>query len=703
MIAAMATTETDEDLKQALARHQAGDLVESERLLRCVVAAEPRHPVALHHLGVIALQQNRPAIAETWLAQAVEARGDDPNIQFHRALALRAIDRLDDAATCYERAVALAPGFADAHVNLGNLRRAQGRLDDARACYERALAAAPGHAGAHNNLGTVLRELGDATAAAAAHRRALEINPRHAGAHGNLGNALVALGRIDEALACFHQALALAPELPGAQLSLASALRQANDMEAAVAALRRARVLAPADAEALSQLVHALQAVCDWDGLDALQADLVAAVEHGRIAVPFTLLSLPSTAAQQQAAARVWMAHAVAGAHPLARARTAAGARGNAPIRVGYLSSDYHEHPTSYLIAELLERHDRSRFSIHAYSTGPDDGGPSRHRVVAACNGFVDLVALSHEAAAQRIAADRIDILVDLNGCTAGARPRILAHRPAPLQVNYLGYPGTMGAGFMDYIVVDPVVAPPADQPWFDERLVHLPHSYQVNDSRRPVAPTRPTRAEVGLPADGFVFCCFNSPYKLTPSYFAVWMRLLAACDGSMLWLLEGTPAGSARLRSAAAAAGVDPARLVFAPSVRFPSHLARQPLADLCLDTLPYGGHTTASDALWSGVPLVTCRGQTFPGRVGASLLTALDLPELITASLADYENLALALACDPARLTALRARLAQHRATKPLYDCTRFTRDLERAYAAMMARHDAGEPPAPIRIEPA
>jgi protein O-GlcNAc transferase len=695
----MAITDSDDDLRRALARHQAGDLAESERLFRRVLAAAPRHAVALHHLGVIALQQGRGADAEAWLAQAGEAAPEDPAIPFHRALALKALERVDDAAACYERALALAPGLADAHVNLGNLRRGQGRLDDARACYERAIQAAPDHVGAHNNFGTVLAELGDPEAAVAAHRRALALNPRHAGALGNLGNALLALGRLDEAIDAFRRAIALAPALPGAHLNLATALRQRNDLAGAAAALRQARALQPDDAETLSQLVHTLQGLCDWDGLADLQAALVAAVERGRIAVPFTLLSLPSTAAQQQACARAWMARAVAGVRPLdAIARR----RGAEPIRVGYLSSDYHEHPTSYLIAELLERHDRRRFAIHGYSTGPDDRGPSRQRVIAACDGFVDLERIAHAKAARRIAADRIDILVDLNGCTAGARPRILAHRPAPIQVNYLGYPGTMGSAFMDYIIVDPVVAPAANQKWFDERLVELPHSYQVNDSKRPVAAERPTRALVGLPADGFVFCCFNSAYKLTPEFFAVWMRLLTAVDGSVLWLLDCAPGQSDRLRREAAARNVDPARLLFAPSVRFPQHLARLPLADLCLDTLPYGGHTTASDALWSGVPLITCRGPTFPGRVGASLLTALDLPELITEALADYENLALALARDPARLAALRARLARHRATMPLYDCARFTRDLERAYAAMIARHDAGAPPAPIRIAP-
>ena len=696
-------TAPDADLRQALARHQAGDLAEAERLFRRALAAAPRHPVALQHLGVIALQQGRAAPGAALLAQAAEAKPDDPGIQFNLALALKALDRVDDAAAHYARAIALAPGFVDAHVNLANLRRGQGRLAEARAGYERALAAAPDHAGAHNNLGALLQDLGAFEEAVVAHRRALAINPRNPGALSNLGNALVALGRTDEAIAAFRQALALNPALPHAQLGLAGALHRQRDFDGALAAMEAALAARPDHVETLCQLVNWRQQLCRWDGLAARQAELVAAVEAGAIAVPFCLLSLPSTPAHHQEAARAWMARAVAGAEPLVTPALATGARAPGPIRIGYLSSDYHEHPTAYLIAELLERHDRARFAIHGYSTGPDDRGPSRARVIAGCDAFVDLERVAHDAAARRIAADRIDILVDLNGLTQGARPRILAHRPAPLQVNFLGYPGTMGAGFMDYIIVDPVVAPAADQPWFDEQLVQLPHSYQVNDSRRPVGATRPTRAQAGLPETGFVFCCFNSSYKLSPGFLAIWLRLLAAVPGSVLWLLEFAPSASDALRRAAAAAGIEPARLVFAPSVRFPDHLARQPLADLCLDTLPYGGHTTASDALWSGVPLVTCRGATFPGRVGASLLTALGLPELITESLDDYAALALALARDPGRLGALRRRLAGARESSALFDCARYTADLERAYLAMMARREAGLAPAPITLAPA
>ena len=690
----------DGDLKQALARHQAGDLAAAERLFGRVLDTTPDHPMALQHLGVIALQQGRAEAGAALLARAATASPDDPGIQFNLALALKALDRVDDAAARYARAIALAPGFADAHVNLANLHRLQGRVDLAEAGYRRALAASPLHAGAHNNLGALLQDLGAFEAAAACHRQALAANPRNAGAHSNLGNALFALGRRDAAIASFRQALALAPGLPHALLGLANALRQAGDLEAAVATLEGALAARPDHAETLSQLVYWQQQLCRWDGLAARQAALVTEVEAGAVAVPFTLLSLPSTAAQQQTCARSWMAHTVAGAQSLEP--TARPASDTTPIRIGYLSSDYHEHPIAYLIAGLLERHDRQRFTIHGYSIGADDGGPYRRRIAAACDRFVDLEPLTHSEAARRIAADRIDLLVDLNGCTMGARPRILAHRPAPIQVNYLGYPGTMGAGFIDYAIVDPVVAPPAEQPWFDEQLVHLPHCYQANDSNRPVADGVPTRAAAGLPDAGFVFCCFNSSYKLRPAFLEIWLRLLAAVPGSVLWLLAFAPSASDRLRAVAQAGGIDPRRLVFAPSLRFPEHLARQPLADLYLDTLPYGGHTTASDALWSGVPLVACRGATFPGRVGASLLTALGLSELITESLEAYEGLALALAHDRGRLAALRRRLQDNRDRQPLYDTARFARDIERAYAAMLARHSAGLPPAPIRIDP-
>jgi predicted O-linked N-acetylglucosamine transferase (SPINDLY family) len=368
------------------------------------------------------------------------------------------------------------------------------------------------------------------------------------------------------------------------------------------------------------------------------------------------------------------------------------------PIRIGYLSADFREHAVAHLTAELFERHDRQRFEIFGYSMGPDDANAMRRRIEGGVDHFVDVKDLSNAEAAARIHHDGIDILVDLMGHTGRARTMIAAQRPAPIAVNWLGFPGTMGAAFIDYILVDAVVVPPEHQPFFAEKLVHLPHCYQANDTQRPIGAT-PTRAECGLPDQAFVFCCFNNEYKLTPRFFAIWMRLLAAVPGSILWLL-GTDAMKRNLAREAAARGIDPARLIFAGRQPLEDHLARHRLADLFLDTLPYNAHTTASDALWTGLPVLTLLGEGFPGRVAASLLGAIGLPELVTRSEEDYENMAVKLATEPLMLRGMRERLAANRLTAPLFDSAGFARRIERAYAEMWRRWRAGEAPAAFAV---
>ncbi len=399
---------------------------------------------------------------------------------------------------------------------------------------------------------------------------------------------------------------------------------------------------------------------------------------RGRLAL-FPLLSIDSTPAQQLAAARRQSATLAAPPlpkHPRHR---------KAKIRLGYLSNDFRQHPTAHLISELIERHDRRRFEVIGYSCGPDDGSPERRRLAKGFDRFTDIRLASHADAAGIIHRDEIDILVDLNGYTRGARTRILAHRPAAVQVNFLGYPGTMGADFIDYIVADAIVIPPGEERFFSETVVRLADSYQPNDRQRQIAGSTPSRGACGLPPQGFVFCCFNNGFKITAVLFALWMRLLAKVPGSVLWLLETNQAAKINLRREAAAAGIPAERLVFAPRQPLPEHLARHRLADLFLDTLPYTAHTTASDALWTGLPVLTCLGGTFAGRVAASLLTAVGLPDLITASLDEYEALALALASDPARLSILKQRVAANRDTTPLFDSERYTRALEQAYERM------------------
>jgi predicted O-linked N-acetylglucosamine transferase (SPINDLY family) len=363
-------------------------------------------------------------------------------------------------------------------------------------------------------------------------------------------------------------------------------------------------------------------------------------------------------------------------------------------IRIAYLSADFRQHATAELMAGLIEAHDRTRFEVGAVSWGQDDGSAMRARLVRAFDWFEDVRLKSDADVAQWLKDREIDIAIDLKGHTREARPGILAQRPCPVQVNYLGYPGTIGAPWLDYILADACVLPFDRQDCYSEKIVHLPHCYQVNDSSREIGET-PTRAEAGLPGEGFVFCCFNAAWKISPAMFDVWMRLLSAVPAGVLWLLDDNATATRNLKTAAKAHGIDAARLVFAPRVPTATHLARHRLADLFLDTLPYNAHTTASDALWAGLPLLTCLGSQFDGRVAASLLETLGLPELVTHSLQEYEARALALARDPARLQILRAKLGDNRRTSPLFDTDRFCRGLENAYRRMMEILQAGQAP--------
>jgi protein O-GlcNAc transferase len=383
---------------------------------------------------------------------------------------------------------------------------------------------------------------------------------------------------------------------------------------------------------------------------------------------------------------------------PLARERSVA-ERGR--IRVAYLSADFRGHATAYLMAGLFKQHDRSRFEIIGVSFGADDGSDMRAQLAGSFDQFLDVSAQGDREVAELLRQRGVDIAVDLKGHTEAGRPGILAYRPAPVQVTYLGYPGPLGLDFIDYVVGDKVILPLDQQPFYAEKFVHLPGTYQVNDSQRVIATRAPTRAELGLPSDAFVFCCFNHTWKITPAMFDIWMRLLRSVDGSVLWLFQSNDPACANLRKEAQARGIDPARLVFAPFRDQAEHLARIACADLFLDTLPCNAHTTASDALWAGVPVLTALGETFAGRVAASLLHGVGLPELITESLPEYEALARKLATDPALLQSLRRKLAHNRSRCALFDTARFTRHLESAYTTMWEIARRGEGPRSFAVD--
>jgi protein O-GlcNAc transferase len=515
--------------------------------------------------------------------------------------------------------------------------------------------------------------------------------------HG-LGTVLVKLGKLDEGVQALQLAVEREPHNAGYRLAFGTALVGANqDPVEAIAHLREAMRLAPEVAGIEAYLYSQVTAICDWDAAERVVADIVARAQREppelwtQRVFPFDTLFMPIAPELRREAARRFAARIVA--RTGARGAPSLAPRGER-LRIGYASADFRNHATAHLAAGLFERHDRARFEVVGYSFGRDDGSDYRRRVAGAFDRFVDVQALDAGAAAHRIAADRIDILVDLMGYTQHSRPAIFAHRPAPLQVSYLGYPGSLHAPFIDYIVADRTVIPPPDRGWFGEAVVWLPGSYQVNDDRQPMDAEPPTRSACGLPEDAFVFCSFNQTRKLDRPMFAGWMRILAATPGSVLWVLAGHPRARSNLQSAAASAGVDPARVVFAEVVSKPAHLARHRLADLFLDTHTCTAHTTASDALWAGLPVLTWPGDAFAGRVSASLLKAIGLPELIVDSLHDYEQTALALARDEARLRALRVRLEANRVTMPLFDTAGFTRHLERAFAEMHARCLRGTP---------
>ena len=637
-----------------------------------------------------ALERNDFRFAERTAREALARAPNDPEALYLLGSTLLFEGRFAEARAPLEAAAA---GLARRGVRyrLGHCYLAVGEAARAEGVLRAETQAYPESANAHNTLGVALVNQDKHTEALAAFRASLSLEAAHAEANANAANLLFRLDRPHEALPLAARALEANPGLADAHLSHGLILHALKRYEEAVASLRRAYQLNPDTPYALSSLLWSALHCCDWSTLEPDVGALREQVRAGRVpAAPFTLVAVSASHAEQAQCAARHVRETLPERPPVRRAAASTDGR----IQLVYLSADFHEHATAYLMARLFELHDRQRFELIGVSYGPDDRSATRARLARAFQRFIDVREMSDAAAARLIADLEPSILVDLKGHTAQARLGILAYRPAPVQATYLGYPGTTAAPFIDYAIADRVVIRPEDEPFYSEKIACLPHSYQVNDDSVAVPPA-PPRAELGLPAEGFVFCCFNATYKLQPQCFHIWMRLLGQVPGSVLWLFDHGPAGTRNLRTAARERGVDPQRLVFAPRVDHAQHLARQQRADLFLDTLPYNAHTTASDALWAGLPVLTCRGSTFAGRVAASLLGALGLPELVAANLADYEALALKLAREPRTLAALREKLARNRRGSALFDSERFCRDIERAYLRMWELHQRGEAP--------
>jgi protein O-GlcNAc transferase len=716
-------------LQQAWRLQQAGRHGDAARLYADVLRAMPHNFDALFQLGNIYLVTGHPADAERLYARAAQINSQSPDLFYNRGCALLALAQHGSALAAFAHALALRPDFTEARNNRGVTLLALKRHKEALACFDRVLTERPGLATVQNNRATALLGLLRREEALTAADLALAENPTDTRALYNSGAALMMIGRHKEALMQFDRALSIDPDYADALTCRGIALAILDRHEEAVGSYNGALRLRPGELEILynratslwalkrfedaipdceevlrrdphfkyarGNLVQSRLQCCDWQSLAADKARIADDIHSGVLTLnPLQSVVLFDKPDMLLKSARLWVKNECAPATmPLWQGE----AHQHNRIRIAYMSADFRMHAVALLAAGVFEHHDRSRFEISAISLGPDDKSPMRRRLESAFDRFIDMRERTDAEAAELIHELEVDILVDLTGFTQHGRADILARRPAGLQVNFLGFPGTMGARYMDYILADGTVIPESDRRCFEEKVAYLPDTYLPNDSGRAIADSTPPREEQGLPRDGFVFCTFNNLSKITPERFSLWMRLLGNTPRSVLWLSQANHLAVRTLRREAEARGVSGDRLFFAPFVAAPEeHLARLRLADVFLDTLPYNAHATACDALWAGVPVVTQTGHSFAGRVGSSLLIAIGLPELIAQSDAEYEAIALRLARDPAALAAVREKLARHRHTHPLFDTARFTRNLESAYIAMWERHRRGEAPA-------
>lgn len=697
-----------------------------------VIAIKPDHAEALFHRGFTLHMLKQPAAAIASYDRAIAIQPDYADAYVNRGVVLKELKQFDAAIASFDQAIAIRPDFAEAHSNRGlaqNERKHWGpaldsfdqaivikpnyaeaysnrgialyglrQTDAALASFDRAIALVPDYAEAYSNRGLVLCELKQLESARASLKEAIALKPDYAEAYVNLGLVLKKQGKSDAALASFDRAIAIKSDYAEAHFNRGSILDDMAQLDAALDSYEQAMIHKP-DCEFLfGTWLHMKHRLCDWQNHGETLHNFQEQILLGKSITPaFPVLALFDVPDLQRLAAEISVNAQHLPENTLGSLNRKCR---NDKIRIGYYSADFHNHATAFLMAGMFESHDSSRFELIGFSFGPDKHDEMRQRIAPVFSRFIDVRNMSDREIAMRSRELGIDIAIDLKGYTQDMRVGIFAERCAPIQVNYLGYPGTMGAPFIDYIIADRVLIPEEAQQHYTEKIVYLPNSYQVNDARREISGRIFTREECGLPEEGFIYCCFNNNFKIMPEMFETWMRVLKNVPGSYLWLLEDNPTAVKNLRKEAERRGVNENRLIFAKRIPLPEHLSRHRLADVFLDTLPYNAHTTASDALWAGLPVLTCIGTSFAGRVAASLLNAMGLQELIAQTRQQYETKAIELATEPGMLAAIRKKLAQNRLTTPLFDTKLFTQNLESAYTAMYERYLADLPPENIEI---
>jgi protein O-GlcNAc transferase len=667
---------------------------------RQVLSLKPDYAEVHNNLGCLLKAQGKLSEAIESFQHLLALKPDNAAGYYNLGTVFNEQNDLEMAVHHYQQAVARKPDYAGAYYNLAVTLKSQGKLDAAIENFQAAISLKPDYADAYNNLGISLQAQGKLNLAIENFQKAISIRPDYADAYNNLGLAFQTLGKLEAAVENIQRAISVKPDYANAYYNLGTTRYQQRILDVAIETYQKALALQPDHAEASDMLFHTQLHCCDWSSYRNSSEKILKAIISGEQSYnPFNFLAISSSAVAQKQCAKSFAKKYPPSETPVWTGQLYQ----HHKIRVAYLSGDFREHPVSLLIVGLLEQHDAERFEIIAISLSPEDKSVIGQRVKAAFDQFIEVTHYSDREIAVLMCELEVDIAVDLNGFTQNCRPGIFSHRPAPVQVNYLGYPATMGVDYIDYIVADKQIIPLEQQIHYTEKVVYLPDSYLVNDSKRVIAEYTPTCAEVNLPETGFVFCCFNNSYKITPDVFAVWMSLLGKIEYSVLWLSEGNALVTDNLRKEALLRGIAPERLIFAPRLKkLEDHFARHGLADLFLDTLPYNAHTTASDALWVGLPVLTCIGNAFAGRVAASLLKAVGLPELIAQNLEEYEALAFKLATTPPLLAEIRAKLAKNRTTYPLFDTDRFRRHIEAAYITMWERQQRGELPVSFAVSP-
>jgi len=660
-------------LKSALRYHTAGELHAAADLYNKILTVDPNHADSLHLLGVIACQSGDNDTAVDLINRAIQINSGNAIYYNNIGNALSNQSNFEEASACYSKALAIKPDYAEAHNNMGAALKNQGKNNKAIACFQKALEINPNYVEACNNMGAALRKRGMLNEAIAWYQKALEIRPDYAEAYHNMGNVLKTQGKSTQAVTCYSKALEIKPDY----------------------------------AEACRNLVDQLQQTCSWQELDGLTVRLDAftkrALDKGTRAAepPFISLARHADPARNYAIAKSWSDEIVRATENIKPTFSFDGTRlCKRKIVIGYLSNDFCNHPVAHQMLSLYGLHNRDEFQVFCYSYGKDDGSYYRLKIQRDCDRFIDIRDLSHVEAAKRIHADRVDILVDLMGHTLGSRLEICALRPAPVQVSYLGFLGTTGADFFDYIITDRIVTPEDHAQYYSENFVYLPHCYQVNDHAQMILEKDWKKSDFGLPEGSFVFCSFNQGYKIEPVMFNSWMKILRHVPESVLWLLSGGETTEKNLKERAEARSVSSERLIFAKKLPINEHLARLRLAGLALDTRIYNGGATTSNALWAGVPVITMQGAHFVSRMTSSSLKAIGLPDLITHSLEDYEALAVGLARDHGALEGLRQKLADNRLKDSLFDTQRFVKNLERAYKEMWRIFSSMERPRRIEV---